>query len=98
MNSLVIFILILFVLNVLIFFLAKISWLVWGIAGVIFIVSTPFVISITTNVIGQKVGDGIAGAAAGFTFSALLVINAIVFFIVAFFTKRNKDKKILNNQ
>lgn len=98
MSSLAIFFLILLVLNILTFFLAKISWFVWGIVGIIYIICTPFVLFITTNVIGQKSGDGIAGAAAGFTFSVFLVINGIIFFIVAFFVKRNVDKKTLNTQ
>lgn len=47
MNSLAIFILILLVINVLIFFLAKLSWLVWPIGGLVFLVSAPIVFFIT---------------------------------------------------
>lgn len=90
MNSLAIFILILLVINVLIFFLAKLSWLVWPIAGLAFLVSAPIVFFITLNVIGQKIGDGFAGGAAGLTFGALLVFNAFICWLVAFFVQRNK--------
>lgn len=97
MNSLEIFILILGALNLLVYLiykLAKKNWMVWGMAGVIFIFSSPFVLVITMNNIGRKVGDGIAGAAAGFTFGTLLVINAIVLFIVAVLA-RNKESERL---
>lgn len=96
MNSLIIFIIILFVLNILTFFLAKLKGVMWVFVGILFIVSAPFVLFITINVIGQKTGDGIAGGVAGFTFSGLLLINAIIFFIIAFFIKRNVNKKTLN--
>ena len=82
MNSLVIFILILIVLNLLVFFIAKKNRLVWRISGVIFIFCSPFVLFTTMNIIGQMVGVGIAGAVAGFTFGGLLVINAFIFFII----------------
>ncbi|MCR6465124.1 hypothetical protein NXB04_20690 [Bacillus paranthracis] len=94
MNSLVIFILVLIILNVLVFFWAKVTRLIWRIAGVIFVISSPFVFFITMNVIGKKVGDGFAGGAAGFTFGTLLVINAIILFIVAVFSSKKESKDI----
>ncbi|MDQ0216516.1 putative membrane protein [Oikeobacillus pervagus] len=94
MNSLVIFILILVALNILVFFMAKKTWLIWRMAGLIFIFCSPFVFFITMNVIGKKVGDGIAGGAAGFIFGTLLVINAFVFFIVAVFASKKESKEI----
>ena len=83
MNSLEIFILILIALNVVVYLLSKKEGLRWRMAGVIFIFCSPFVLVITMNNIGRKVGDGIAGAAAGFTFGGLLVINAVIFFIIS---------------
>ncbi|CEG26231.1 hypothetical protein [Bacillus sp. B-jedd] len=84
----IIFIMILVVLNVLVFLGAKKSWMVWRMAGIIFIISSPFVLFITINVIGRKTGDGIGGAVAGFTFATLIVINAIAFFITSSFARR----------
>lgn len=85
MNSLVIFLLVLFTLNVFVIFLSRLNWLVWIMAGVIFIISSPIVLVLTMNRVGRNVGDGIAGAVAGFTFGGFLIANAIILFIVAIF-------------
>lgn len=90
MNSLEIYILVLIVLNVFVYFLTKKVGLSWRIAGVIFIFCSPFVMVITMNIIGRKVGDGIAGAAAGITFGGLLVINAVIFFIIGSILDKRK--------
>ncbi|MFJ7952137.1 hypothetical protein ACIQZG_11480 [Lysinibacillus sp. NPDC096418] len=92
MNSLVIFLLVLFTLNILVIFLSRLNWLVWRIAGVIFIISSPIVLVLTMNSVGRNVGDGIAGAVAGFTFGGLLVANAIILFVMAIFVRWRENK------
>ena len=94
MNSLVIFILVLFTLNVFVIFLSRLNWLVWIMAGVIFIISSPIVLVLTMNSVGRNVGDGIAGAVAGLTFGGLLVANAIILFIVAIFVRKKENKPV----
>ncbi len=91
MNSLEIFILVLILLNIVVYFLTKKGRLSWRIAGVIFIFCSPFVMAITMNIIGRKVGDGIAGAGAGITFGGLLVINAIIFLIIGSILDKRKE-------
>lgn len=51
----------------------------------------PIVFFTTLHVIGEKVGDGFAGGAAGLTFSGLLILNAIVLFIISIFVSANKN-------
>lgn len=95
MNSLVIFLLVLFALNVLVFFLSRLlNWLVWIIAGVIFIISSPIVLVLTMNNVSRNVGDGIAGAVAGLTFGGLLIANAIILFIVEIFARKKENKLV----
>ena len=95
MNSLVIFLLVLFVLNVFVIFLSRLlNWLVWMMAGVIFIISSPIVLVVTMNNVGRNVGDGIAGAVAGLTFGGLLIANAIILLIVAIFVKKKENKRV----
>ncbi|GAB6612490.1 MULTISPECIES: hypothetical protein [Bacillus] len=91
MNSLIIFLLLLFALNALIFFIAKKYKRIWKIASGIFILSSPVVFFATLHIIGEKVGDGVAGGFAGLTFSVLLIINAIFLFIVSIFVSTNKN-------
>ena len=98
MNSLVIFLLVLFTLNVLVVFLSRLNWLVWIMAGVIFIISSPIVLVLTMNSVGRNVGDGIAGAVAGLTFGGLLIANAIILFIVAIFTRKKRKQAGLEQQ
>ena len=90
MNSLVIFLLVLFTLNVFVIFLSRLNWLVWIMAGVIFIISSPIVLVLTMNSVSRNVGDGIAGAVAGLTFGGLLIANAIILFIVAIFRRKRE--------
>ncbi|MBJ8052716.1 hypothetical protein JDS87_12125 [Bacillus cereus] len=78
MNSLIGFLFLLIAFNALIFFIAKKRKRIWKIASCIFILSSPIVFFTTMHVIGEKVGDGFAGGVAGFTFSGLLITNAIV--------------------
>ena len=94
MNSLVIFILVLFTLNVFVIFLSRLNWSVWIMAGIIFIISSPIVLVLTMNSVGLNVGDGIAGAVAGLTFGGLLVANAIILFIVAIFVRKKENKLV----
>ena len=94
MNSLVIFILVLFILNVFVIFLSRLNWLVWIIAGAIFIISSPIVLVLTMNNVGRNVGDGIAGAVAGLTFGGLLIANAIILLIVAIFARKKENKLV----
>ena len=94
MNSLVIFVLVLFILNVFVIFLSRLNWLVWIIAGVIFIISSPIVLVLTMNNVGRNVGDGIAGAVAGLTFGGLLIANAIILFIVSIFLRKKENKLV----
>ena len=94
MNSLVIFLLVLFILNVFVIFLSRLNWLVWIIAGVIFIISSPIVLVLTMNNIGRNVGDGIAGAVAGLTFGGLLLANAIILLIVGIFVRKKENKLV----
>ena len=94
MNSLVIFLLVLFILNVFVIFLSKLNWLVWIMAGVIFIISSPIVLVLTMNNVGRNVGDGIAGAVAGLTFGGLLIANGIILFIVAIFLRKKENKLV----
>ena len=94
MNSLVIFILVLFTLNVFVIFLSRLNWSVWIMAGIIFIISSPIVLVLTMNSVGRNVGDGIAGAVAGLTFGGLLVANAIILFIVAIFVRKKENKLV----
>jgi len=63
-------------------------------AGVIFIISSPIVLVLTTNNVGRHVGDGIAGAVAGLTFGALLIANAIILLIVAIFVRKKENKLV----
>jgi len=62
--------------------------------GVIFIISSPIVLVLTMNNVSRNVGDGIAGAVAGLTFCGLLISNAIILFIVAFFLRKKKNKLV----
>ena len=94
MNSLVIFLLVLFTLNVFVIFLSRLNWSVWIMAGIIFIISSPIVLVLTMNSVGRNVGDGIAGAVAGLTFGGLLVANAIILFIVAIFVRKKENKLV----
>ena len=94
MNSLVIFLLVLFTLNVFVIFLSRLNWLVWIMAGVIFIISSPIVLVLTMNSVSRNVGDGIAGAVAGLTFGGLLIANAIILFIVAIFVSKKENKLV----
>ena len=94
MNSLVIFLLVLFTLNVFVIFLSRLNWLVWIMAGVIFIISSPIVLVLTMNSVSRNVGDGIAGAVAGLTFGGLLIANAIILIIVAIFVRKKKNKLV----
>ena len=94
MNSLVIFLLVLFTLNVFVIFLSRLNWLVWIMAGVIFIISSPIVLVLTMNSVSRNVGDGIAGAVAGLTFGGLLIANAIILFIVAIFVGKKENKLV----
>ena len=95
MNSLVIFLLVLFTLNVFVIFLSRLlNWLVWLMAGVIFIISSPIVLVLTMNSVSRNVGDGIAGAVAGLTFGGLLIANAIILFIVAIFIRKKENKLV----
>ena len=94
MNSLVIFLLVLFTLNVLVVFLSRLNWLVWIMAGVIFIISSPIVLVLTMNSVGRNVGDGIAGAVAGLTFGGLMITNAIILLIVAIFVRKKENKLV----
>lgn len=95
MNSLVIFLLVLFTLNVFVIFLSRLlNWLVWMMAGVIFIISSPIVLVLTMNNVSRNVGDGIAGAVAGLTFGGLLIANAIILFIVAIFVRKKENKLV----
>ena len=94
MNSLVIFLLVLFTLNVLVVFLSRLNWLVWIMAGVIFIISSPIVLVLTMNSVGRNVGDGIAGAVAGLTFGGLMITKAIILLIVAIFVWRKEHKPV----
>jgi hypothetical protein len=94
MNSLVIFLLVLFTLNVFVIFLSRLNWLVWIMAGVIFIISSPIVLVLTMNSVSRNVGDGIAGAVAGLTFGGLLIANAIILFIVAIFVRKKENKLV----
>ena len=94
MNSLVIFVLVLFILNVFVIFLSRLNWLVWIMAGVIFIISSPIVLVLTMNSVSRNVGDGIAGAVAGLTFGGLLIANAIILFIVAIFIRKKENKLV----
>ncbi|WP_144611647.1 hypothetical protein [Bacillus cereus] len=91
MNSLIIFLLLLFALNALIFFIAKKYKRIWKVASGIFILSSPVVFFATLHIIGEKVGDGFAGGFAGLIFSGLLIINAIFLFIVSIFVSTNKN-------
>ncbi|MFC8055601.1 hypothetical protein [Bacillus cereus] len=91
MNSLIIFLLLLIAFNALIFFIAKKYRQTWKITSGIFILSSPIVFFATLHVIGEKVGDGFAGGAAGLTFSGLLILNAIVLFIISIFVSANKN-------
>ncbi|HDX9628538.1 TPA: hypothetical protein ROY30_002199 [Bacillus cereus] len=91
MNSLIIFLLLLIAFNALIFFIAKKYRQIWKITSGIFILSSPIVFFATLHVIGEKVGDGFAGGAAGLTFSGLLILNAIVLFIISIFVSANKN-------
>ncbi|MGD6887954.1 hypothetical protein [Bacillus mobilis] len=91
MNSLIIFLLLLFALNALIFYIAKKYRRIWKIASGIFILSSPIVFFATLHIIGEKVGDGFAGGFAGLTFSGLLIMNAIFLFIVSIFVSTNKN-------
>ncbi|WP_348637993.1 hypothetical protein [Bacillus thuringiensis] len=91
MNSLIIFLLLLIAFNALIFFIAKKYRQIWKITSGIFILSSPIVFFATLHVIGEKVGDGFAGGAAGLTFSGLLILNAIVFYIISIFVSANKN-------
>jgi len=63
-------------------------------AGVIFIISSPIVLVLTMNSVGRNVRDGIAGAVAGLTFGGLLIANAIILFIVAFFVRKKENKLV----
>lgn len=92
MNSLIIFILVLFMLNVFVIFLSTLNWLVWIITSIIFSISSPIVLVLTMNNVGRNVRDGIAGAVAGLTFGGLLVVNAIILLVVAIFTKKSGSK------
>ncbi|MEG0472916.1 MAG: hypothetical protein RR588_11325 [Solibacillus sp.] len=94
MNSLDIFLLVLVILNILVIILSRLNWLVWSMASVIFIISSPIVLVLTMNSVGRNVGDGIAGAVAGFTFGGLLVANAIILFIVAIFARKRENKLV----
>lgn len=94
MNSLVIFLLVLFFLNIFLIFLARLNWLVWIIAGVIFIISSPIVLVLTMNNVSRNVGDGFAAGVAGFTFGGLLIANAIILLIVAFFLRKKENKLV----
>ncbi|WP_071711946.1 hypothetical protein [Bacillus luti] len=91
MNSLIGFLFLLIAFNTLIFFIAKKYKQTWKIASCIFILASPLVFFTTLHVIGEKVGDGFAGAIAGLTFSGLLFINAIVLFVISFFVSTNKS-------
>ena len=95
MNSLVMFLLVLFILNVFVVFLSRLlNWLVWIIAGVIFIISSPIVLVLTMNNVSRNVGDGIASAVAGLTFGGLLIANAIILFVVAIFVRKKESKQV----
>lgn len=94
MSSLVIFVLVLFILNVFVIILSRLNWWVWIIAGVIFIISSPIVLVLTMNNVGRNVGDGIAGAVAGLTFGGLLIANAIILLVVAIFAKKKENKLV----
>ncbi|EMI9089525.1 MULTISPECIES: hypothetical protein [Bacillus] len=91
MNSFIIFLLLLIAFNTVIFFIAKKYRQIWRITSGIFILSSPIVFFTTLHVIGEKVGDGFAGGAAGLTFSGLLILNAIVLFIISIFVSANKN-------
>lgn len=81
MNSLIIFLLLLFALNALIFFIAKKYKRIWKIASGIFILSSPVVFFSTLHVIGEKVEDGFSGGVAALIFGGLLIINAIFYLL-----------------
>ncbi|KAA0773674.1 hypothetical protein DN392_15135 [Bacillus sp. BB51/4] len=91
MNSFIIFLLLLIAFNAVIFFIAKKYRQIWRITSGIFILSSPIVFFTILHVIGEKVGDGFAGGAAGLTFSGLLILNAIVLFIISIFVSANKN-------
>ncbi|OAK46116.1 hypothetical protein [Bacillus wiedmannii] len=91
MNSFIIFLLLLIAFNAVIFFITKKYRQIWRITSGIFILSSPIVFFTTLHVIGEKVGDGFAGGAAGLTFSGLLILNAIVLFIISIFVSANKN-------
>ncbi|PFK32790.1 hypothetical protein COJ18_21030 [Bacillus cereus] len=91
MNSLIIFLLLLIAFNAVVFFIAKKYWQIWKITSGIFILSSPIVFFATLHIIGEEVGDGFAGSAAGLTFSGLLILNAIVLFIISIFVSANKN-------
>ena len=91
MNSLIIFLLLLIAFNAVVFFIAKKYWQIWKITSGIFILSSPIVFFAALHVIGEKVGDGVAGGFAGLTFSVLLIINTIFLFIVSIFVSTNKN-------
>ena len=95
MNSLVMFLLVPFILNVFVIFLSRLlNWLVWMVAGVMFIISSPIVLVLTMNNVSRNVGDGIAGTVAGLTFGGLLIANAIILFIVAIFVRKKENKRV----
>lgn len=98
MNSLVIFVLVLFIVNGFVLFLSRLNWWVWIIAGVIFIISSPIVGVLTMNNISQKVGDGFASAVAGLTFGGLLFANAMILLIVAIFRRNKRKQAVLKQQ
>ncbi|OJD53475.1 hypothetical protein BAU22_03965 [Bacillus sp. 4048] len=91
MNSFIIFLLLLIAFNAVIFFIAKKYRQIWRITSGIFILSSPIVFFTTLHVIGEKVGDGFAGGAAGLTFSGLLIMNAIFLFVVSIFVSSNRN-------
>lgn len=51
----------------------------------------PIVFFATMHVIGEKVGDGLAGGFAAFTFSGLLIINAIFLFVISIFVSTDRN-------
>ncbi|WP_242245738.1 hypothetical protein [Bacillus cereus group sp. BfR-BA-01523] len=91
MNSLIGFLFLLIAINVLIFFIAKQYKRIWKIASGIFILSSPIFFFATMHVIGEKVGDGLAGGFAAFTFSGRLIINAIFLFVVNIIISINRN-------
>jgi len=91
--SIIIFLIVLVLLNVIVFTRSKGNRRGLIISGLVMMVLfTPLHFFLTLIIIGNQTGDGIAGSVAGVTFGMITCINGLVILIKGIVEKRKEDE------